>query len=161
MQRILLHKNPFEDDNQQAEDILTENIITVGENEAIDRIILNERNESISEIDTCMSEIAEIWEMISNMVGEHGDNLAEVTETVKEIMENTEHGVKNLEGAADYMKDRIRKIRNVIILVAGGILGSPGLLLGPVVGIGTIATGVSAGGLVVYGLRRISEKLRR
>jgi hypothetical protein len=60
-----------------------------------------------------------------------------------------------LEKARKYVKDRLIMVRDISIVVGGGILGTGGFLLGPIVGVGTVIAGGVAGGAVVTGLHKM------
>ena len=139
--------NYFNNNNQTlVYDILSD--------DEVDYHIAVERNQSIHEINRDIEDLAETWTMVSSLVEEQGENINIIENQIQNTVINTEQGVINLERANEYVKDKIIIIRDISIVVGGGILGAGGFLLGPLVGIGTVIAGSAAGGAVVTGLHK-------
>jgi len=119
--------------------------------------IAKERNESISDLHKDMTTISEISTMLGFMINEQGENLETISTQIEDTVINTEIGKKNLEKAAEYMKDGMVLIRDISIIIGGGVLGTTGFFLGPIVGIGTVVGGVAGGSAVVAGIHRAAN----
>ena len=123
----------------------------------IDHRIVYERNKSIHEISQDVEHISEIMSDLSLLVQEQG----EVIDTMEQQVENsvlaTTEGTKSLERAALYIKDRGIILRDIAIVAAGGILGTTGFLLGPIIGVGTIIAGVAGGSAAVAGIHKVEK----
>jgi len=122
----------------------------------IEMIIAKERDDSLYEIEKDMEGIKEIWKSLSVMVDEQGEEIDEGAKNIDDGVKNTEIATENLEEANNIVVNSLTKIRDVAIVVSGGLLGTIGFLLGPIVGIGTVAAGISAGGATVYGIHKIN-----
>lgn len=76
---------------------------------------------------------------------------------IEDSMINTQEGTKSLRKAGEYIKDRAVILRDVALVVGGGVLGTAGFLLGPLVGIGTIVAGVAGGSAAVATIHKVEK----
>lgn len=148
--------NMDNNDNQMQiqSTILTNELISDDE---VDKNIISERNQSIHEISQEVEELTNTWNLISKLIYDQGENL-NVAENHVEMTEiNTNEAVNNLKKAGDHMRDRLIVARDISIVIGGGVIGLPGFLLGPFVGIGTVIAGGAAGGAAVAGLHKLKK----
>jgi hypothetical protein len=156
-----MSNNPFdsylnqsgEDDNMfQTQELDFEHSIVDDE---IEYNIIAERNQSVNELHKEMENLSETWNLAARLIMDQGEHLDVAEINVEKSEKNTSESVKLLEKAREHVKDRIIMIRDISIVVGGGILGVSGFLLGPMVGISTVIAGSAAGGAVVTGLHKL------
>jgi len=155
--------NPFSDfDNVQDPEAiempneLFDSLIEFEEYD-VDIEICHERHNSIIELERDMTDIAVIWSHLSEMIDIQGQDVDTVEKQIETTVKETSEGVSQLEQAAEYLKGKYVIVRDVSLVVGGGILGAAGLFLGPLVGVGTILAGVSAGGATVAGIHKYEK----
>lgn len=124
----------------------------------VDQHIMAERTESIHDIQRNMLDLNSTWIFLSSMISDQGENIDIVEQQTVDAEENTTEGVIHLEKAVDLSKDRLIMIRNISLVVGGGILGAGGLFFGPLIGVGTIIAGGAAGGAAATGINKLSNK---
>ena len=124
------------------------------ENEEIEQQIYLEKKQEMSLLEQDLSNLSEIWVHLAELLHDQGENIVRMQEQITHVEENTQKSVEYLGSAADYIKDKFVIARDISIVVAGGIIGATGLLFGPIIGTGTIVTGVTLGGATVAGIRR-------
>lgn len=128
----------------------------VSEDDEVDMKIIEERNISFHELYEDLADIDEIFKEISRMVKEQEEPLSESLTNINISEKKINTGVYNLEKGKRFLKEKLIFMRDAAIIVGGGILGLPGFLLGPFVGLGTIVTGASAGIATVYGIHKVN-----
>lgn len=119
-------------------------------------IILKERNEEMKELCLEMESLSESWLAVSNLIHFQGEKLDMIDEEIEKVVENTETAKISLEKSVSHVRDRLIMVRDIAIVTGGGILGVPGFLLGPLVGIGTVVAGIAGGSAAVVGLHKIN-----
>ena len=135
-------------------DILTSEGLLVGSVEDIAELIRRERIGDLRSMYREISEVTEISRHISGMVGHQGEQIEKAYEVVQNTDTNVHEAKEELQQGESLSKNRFKMLRDAAIMIGGGILGLPGLIFGPIVGIGTIAAGASAGGAIVYGIHK-------
>lgn len=153
--------NSFGNINQFDETIQAQqafdDVILVADTVDVNHRIIRERNESLHDLHAEITDISEIWSMLGSMIFEQGKNLDITEKRVEDAAVATEKGNINLEKAAEYVKNRLIIIRDMAIVIGGGVLGTTGFLLGPVIGIGTVFGGAAGGGAVVAGIHKVAN----
>ena len=124
----------------------------------INHNIINERNNSIHDLCNDISDMNESFIMLADMINDQGENLDTASNHIEMSELETTEGVNNLREASEFVKNKLIMIRNISLIVGGGILGASGFLFGPVIGIGTVIAGSAAGGATVAGLNKLSKK---
>lgn len=123
---------------------------------------IRENNESMRELEKEVGTISEIFIMLSNLIHSQKEPLEKVDNVVDTVESNIDKGTRDIAKAVSYAKDKFIIARDIALVVGGGILGTAGLLFGPLVGIGTIAGGAAAGGAAVAGIhKRFDNKVDR
>ena len=124
----------------------------------VDHQIIVERNESIHDLNQDMAILSETWKYLSSMIYDQGEQLDIVEKDTEKAEINTTEGVVQLEKAKSLVKDRLIMVRDIALVVGGGILGIGGFFLGPIVGISTVIAGGAAGGATAAGIHKLSNK---
>ena len=130
--------------------------ILLMDDEEIDHKILKERNESIQNLEQDITDISDIWSSLASMVNIQGEEIDMVDHQVEVSVTNTNDGLIQLKKSKNLLKDRLSMVRDVALVIGGGILGTPGFLLGPIIGVGTVIAGASAGGITAFGIHKVS-----
>jgi hypothetical protein len=125
--------------------------------EEVDLKIMEETKKSVHELEKDLSDIAYIWTKLAEHIEEQGDNLEQVDKSIQTTEENIEMGNEHIHMAGEYIKNKFILIRDISIIASGGILGSAGLLAGPIIGLGTIVAGLSAAGAAVAGIHKLDK----
>lgn len=121
----------------------------------IDEKIINETNEQIGEINNDLITISEIWTTLSHMIKSQGDTLNIANNNVEMTDISISDTVIHLTKAKEYHSFPYL-IRDIALVVGGGVLGTVGFLLGPFVGVGTVIAGAAGGGAAVAGIHKLS-----
>lgn len=129
----------------------------IRDDEDVDLKIIIERNRDIEELSDETLMIADIMQNLSMMINDQGEKIEIVEHKIDQVSENIKEGLDGLKGASNYITDRIKIFRDVSIVVGGGILGTAGFLLGPIVGIGTVVAGIAGGSAAVAGIHKFSS----
>ncbi len=124
----------------------------------VENNIIAERNDSIHDLHLSIVDMNDSWVMLADMVNDQRENLDIASNNIEISKLETDKGVNNLEEASVFVKDKLIMIRNISLIVGGGILGSSGFLLGPIIGVGTVIAGSAMGGAAVAGLNKLSKK---
>ena len=123
----------------------------------IEEITIEQRNELIKGIEEEMVTLSEIWGHINQILEIQKDYLDIAHENIKEAEIETELGEENLELSLEKsrfnFKKKLKQIRNISIVVGGGILGLSGFLLGPTVGVSTTIGGILGGSAIVLKIK--------
>lgn len=121
----------------------------------IDHQILRERNEQIRELNEEILHIHEAFATLASMIETQGETLEVSTKNIQTAELETTQATQHLQKAANYQRNTLIMIRDVSLVVGGGVLGTVGFLLGPLVGIGTVIAGAAGGGAVVAGIHKV------
>ena len=124
----------------------------------VEHRIITERNESIHDLNQDMAILSETWKYLSSMIYDQGEQLDIAHKETEMAKINTSEGVVQLEKAKSLIKDRLIIVRDIALVLGGGILGIGGFFLGPIVGIGTVIAGGAAGGATAAGIHKLSNK---
>lgn len=116
--------------------------------------MIKERNNEIKDLLTEMEMLNSSWSSISELIHFQGSFLDKASENIVKCEKDTEEIKNSLAKSVDYARDRIVMIRDIAIVTGGGILGLSGFLLGPLIGLGTMAAGLAGGGAAVAGLHK-------
>ena len=106
---------------------------------------IQNRNNSIRELQEDIENLAEISQILSQMVKEQGENINVVEETMEVVSVNIQETVESLKQSEKYMTAARSGIRNTILVLGGVGLGALGFIAGPIVGVATTISGVAAG----------------
>lgn len=134
------------------------NLIQGENNQEGNTNLIKERNKEIKELMTEMEILSSSWSSISELIHFQGQSLDILDQEMEKVKENTEKGKISLEKSVDYVSNRLIVVRDVSIVVGTGLLGMTGFLLGPLVGIGTLAAGIAGGSVAVAGLHNKDNK---
>ena len=96
--------------------------------------------------------------MFGGIISNQGERINHIKETLEEVVEDTNIALNNIEKTDEYIRKKLQRIRNIVLIAAGGLVGVPGLLLGPIFGALTITAGMSAGGLTAYGIKKLKKE---
>ena len=122
---------------------------------------IRENNESMRELEKEVGTISEIFIMLGNLIHDQKESIDQVDNVVDKTEANVNDGTSDIVKAVSYAKDKFIIARDIALVVGGGILGTAGLLFGPLVGIGTIAGGAAAGGAAAAGIHKRFDKKSR
>ncbi len=118
--------------------------------EEIDRLIMSERNESITCLTREVSDVSETMIIINSLLSDQGEFI-EVTLNTTNIIDNyVETSVANLRDAEQYHSKNIKLVRDILVLTGGIVLGGLGFIGGPIVGVVTLTTSLCASGGIIY-----------
>lgn len=137
---------------------LPDGTLLIADDMEVDYIIIKELNDSMHNISKSMESIAETYIMLGSMINDQGEDIDIASKHINESTINTDKGLDNLEKAGIYVKSRLIIVRDMAIVIGGGLLGGAGFILGPIVGIGTVIGGVASGGALVAGIHKASNK---
>ena len=115
----------------------------------VDELILKETNIDMKEITDDLEHISYIWEQLANYIYDQGITIDQINNDLETVENNVEEGTNQIEKAVMYAKDRLIIVRDISLVVGGGILGGLGFLAGPLVGAGTVLGGAAVGGAAV------------
>ena len=124
----------------------------------IDELIMDELNTSMNELGQEIDGINDIFRTLSSMVSIQGEKLDQGEQNIEQSVVDTEIGVENLAEAEIESKNKFKIVRDVAMVVFGGICGTAGFLMGPVVGIGGVVAGLSLGSAAVYRTHKKIDK---
>ena len=125
-------------------------------NDNQNKTILTERNEELKELYLEMENLSQSWSAVSQLIHFQGESLNQIDEEMEKVVENTEKSKISLEKSIGHIRDRLIMVRDIAIVTGGGMLGVPGFLLGPLVGIGTVVAGIAGGSAAVVGLHKVN-----
>lgn len=123
-------------------------------NHQINKGIIRERNNEMKELLIEMELLNSSWSSISELIHFQSFSIDQASENIEEAVKDTEESKNSLAKSANYARDRIIMIRDIAIVTGGGVLGLSGFLLGPFIGLGTMAAGLAGGGATVAGLHK-------
>ncbi len=109
-----------------------------------------EKNQLYEEI----SHVTDLFEYFAEILHSQGTNVSQAHTNVENSDNHVETARDNLAISEKYKDNKFLLARDAAIIIGGCVLGMGGFLLGPFVGIGTVAAGASAGSAAVYGIRK-------
>ena len=116
---------------------------------SVDYLIWLETEESMQEITEDLEHIGYIWQKLASYIHDQGKSLESTDQKMETIESNVKEGTDQIEQAVNYAKDKLIIVRDISLVIGGGILGTLGLLGGPIVGAGTVVGGAAVGGAIV------------
>lgn len=122
---------------------------------AVDLTIIQERNREVREIEEDIINIHEINLSLSQMLAQQGEQLDIAEQHVENTVIQVNEASENLSQTQEIVEKGRKLLRDVCIVGGGLVLGSLGLLLGPIVGIPTMVAGATLGTGVVFGIRKV------
>jgi len=126
-------------------------------NTEINTEIIKERNNEMKELLIEMEILNSSWTSVSELIHFQSSSIDQASENIEKVVKDTEESKNSLEKSVGYARDRIIMIRDIAIVTGGGVLGLSGFLLGPFIGLGTMAAGLAGGGATVAGLHNSSR----
>jgi len=127
---------------------------TIMSEDGINQAIIRERSELEQKLSKDTTDIRDIFnEVIDKIIQADPTGLDGQLEQQERAIGKS---VQDLNKSYNITKNKIESVRNVGLVVTGGIVGSIGLLLGPLIGSGTIIAGISAGGLIAKKMTDLS-----
>jgi len=120
------------------------------EDDEVDRIIIEERNKETRQIEKDIYTMSEIFVELSEMVHEQGEQIRVNEKIVQKVNRDVAESIKKLADAEDMHMARTKIIRDIAIVFGGLGLGACGFLVGPIVGLSTLVSGVGLGSGIVY-----------
>lgn len=126
--------------------------------EDIDVVILDEHNNEIATLEQELVDAAEIMSYLAEMVDQSKEQLDLAHDNIVGSETNVDTGTEDLFTGYTY-ESKTRKIfRDVAIITGGVIVGSLGLITGPITGIITLGLGIGAATGTVKGIRKWETK---
>lgn len=129
----------------------------------IEKMISRENND-LRELEINLDALVGLLELSYNMICDQGESLETVDKVIEITEEAVQIGTDNLEIASEYKTKLRALVRKIGLVLGGGAIGIPGFLLGPIVGIGTVITGVTMGGVAAVNINKLElllEKIRK
>ena len=120
----------------------------------VDEIILDETNSTVRKLCQDIEGLNDIFKTLSSIINNQGNLIDESEKNIEKSTIETELGTENLQVAVYENNNKLKRVRNVILVVVGGICGASGFFLGPVVGIGGVAAGITLGSAAAYGVHK-------
>jgi outer membrane lipoprotein SlyB len=119
---------------------------------------LNQSRNEIKELEKEITMVAEIFAMIGKLVYTQGEHIDHISNNIETVEKNTAKGIEDLEKATIYNKSKLVIVRDLALVIGGGVVGLGGFFLGPIIGAGTVIAGMGAGGAAVAGIHKIQQK---
>lgn len=121
-------------------------------NDEIDRKIIIERNQSLTEAQRELELMCDAFMTVAKMLNLQGEQVDQIRAQTEQTVESLESGSENLSKAQEYQSFSWRT--NISVVLGAGVIGSAGFLFGPIVGVSTTFVGAVSGVAAVSFLRR-------
>lgn len=127
------------------------------EDDEIERLIIEETNKEIQELEKDFLEINHIFTNLNEMIYTQGDRLDQVNEKIKTSERDVSISVRELADVEEMVFNKNKIIRYVSIMVGSLGLGAFGFIAGPIIGIGTLLSGAGIGGGIIYTSNKLGK----
>lgn len=127
------------------------------EDDEIERLIIEETNKEIQELEKDFLEINYIFTNLNEMIYIQGDRLDQVNEKIETSERDVSISVRELADVEEMVFNKNKIIRYVSIMVGSLGLGAFGFIAGPIIGIGTLLSGAGIGGGIVYASNKLGK----
>ena len=110
----------------------------------MNKIILEERHREMREIASDIEQLAEISIILAGMVEEQGEKIDVAETNIENSVIELEQSTISLENAEKYSAAARNNIKNAAIIIGGLTAGAFGFIAGPIIGVVTTISGITA-----------------